>query len=248
MPRGGETCLYLPRLKEGDDPNAFSRHIRVSYEDLESLFHLSLKDAAREIGLCPTTFKKACRRHHLEKWPSRQKDRDAAIARRNAQTDSVVAAIRTQHHAPVSTPAAPTLQTEAHQAKRAVTVSCTSPVWYAGADAWRHTFGIPFSSIVSSSSSVRPSSELHQDCVKPLEMGPPSSGAVVSSAAPEGLLQLASMALDTRSCGHARYAGPASFPARERSCVEAVMAYLDRGCPISEADVESMLSDDDELQ
>ena len=31
---------------------------------------------------------------------------------------------------------------------------------------------------------------------------------------------------------------------QERSCVEAVMEYLDLGCPISEADIESMLADD----
>jgi hypothetical protein len=33
-------------------------------------------------------------------------------------------------------------------------------------------------------------------------------------------------------------------PPRERSCVEAVMDYLDRGCSISEAELESMLSDE----
>ena len=34
-------------------------------------------------------------------------------------------------------------------------------------------------------------------------------------------------------------------PPGERSCVEAVMEYLALGCPISEADVESMVADDD---
>ncbi|KAJ1479482.1 hypothetical protein T484DRAFT_1902737 [Baffinella frigidus] len=37
-------------------------------------------------------------------------------------------------------------------------------------------------------------------------------------------------------------------PPRERSCVEAVMEYLALECSISEADVESMLSNDDEFQ
>ena len=37
-------------------------------------------------------------------------------------------------------------------------------------------------------------------------------------------------------------------PPREPSCVEAVMDYLDVGCPISRADVESMLSNDASFQ
>jgi hypothetical protein len=205
MPQKGGSCLFLPRLKEGEDPNVF-RHIRVSYEALEALFHLPLKDAAREIGLCPTTFKKACRHFDLQKWPARQMDREAAIARMNAQTDGVDAAIRPLHQEPVCAPDAPTLQTEVHLAKNAVTVSCPSPAWHDGSSAWRHTShsGFPFSSAASSSSNVRSSSELHRGCATSLEAGPP----------------------------------------RELSCVEAVMEYLDLGRPISEADVESMLSDD----
>ena len=258
----------MPRRKEGEDPNA-PRHISVSYEALEGLFHLPLTDAAREIGLCPTTFKKACRRFDLEQWPFRQKQGRIPFARMASQTDGVDAAFRSLHQDPVCAPAAPTLQTtEAHQAMRAVTVSCTPPVWHDGG---------------------------------------------FSSAAPQGLLQQVSMALDTRSYGEARHAGPAfelfapldapsfidtlttgrvgigvsqpcpfpvwrdtlSFgvplssmasssshgrtssklqrdrampletgPPRERPCVEAVMDYLDLGCPISEADVESMVSND----
>ena len=69
-----------------------TRHIRVNHKALASLFHLKLKEAAREIGLCPTTFKKACRRFGIEKWPSRRGQRDAATARRNAQTNDIDAA------------------------------------------------------------------------------------------------------------------------------------------------------------
>jgi len=76
---------------------------------------------------------------------------------------------------------------------------CPSPVW-------RDTpsSGVPLSSIASSSSHVRASSELHRDRATPLETGPPW----------------------------------------ERSCVEAVMDYLDLECSISEADLESMVSED----
>ena len=53
MPKPGTSCLFLPRRKEGEDLDGPPRHIIVSYEALEVLFHLPLKDAAREIGLCP---------------------------------------------------------------------------------------------------------------------------------------------------------------------------------------------------
>ena len=236
MPKRDRSLLFFPRQKDGEDaePGPLTRHIRVSHEVLKSLFHLKLKDAAREIGLCPTTFKKACRRFHIEKWPSRTKQRDAAIRMRKQD--------------PEYAPAAPTLQTtEVQQARRAVTVSCTAPVWHDGgfssaapqdlpqkaamafdtpfmgvpmtgpsplwhdgSRAWRDTSsaGFPFSSIASSSSNVGASSEPQRDCATPLETGPP----------------------------------------RERSCVEAVMDYLDHGCSISVVDVESMLSDDFSLQ
>jgi hypothetical protein len=39
--------------------------------------------------------------------------------------------------------------------------------------------------------------------------------------------------------------GAEAGPPREKSCGEAVMEYLALGCAISEADVESMLADDD---
>jgi len=156
--------VFLPRRKPEEGPDG-QRHIRVSYEALEGLFHLPLKDAAREIGLCPTTFKKACRRFNLEHWPFRQFQGRIPFARRTSQTDGVDAAMRTLHQDPVCATAAPTLQTtDAHQAMRAGTVSCTSPVWHDG---------------------------------------------ISSSAAPQGLLQQASMALDMRSYGEARHAGPA---------------------------------------
>ena len=284
MPKRGRSALFFPRQKEGEDaePGPLTRYIRVSYEVLEGLFHLKLKDAAREVGLCPTTFKKACRRFHLPKWPSRKGQRDAAMARRNVQTDDVESTIRSRHQEPICAPAAPTLQTtEMHHDKRAVTVSCTSPVWHDESDAWRRDtsascFAFPFNASCSSTAS----SELHADWPDPFI-------AAHSSAAPEGLLQQASAALDTRFCGEARYAGPgfqhktiapsyidslrsstyigvpipeaqpttgpcgpgampleAGQP-QEKSCGDAVMEYLALGCAISEADVESMLADDD---
>mmetsp|Transcript_53397 Transcript_53397/g.127213 ORF Transcript_53397/g.127213 Transcript_53397/m.127213 type:complete len:203 (-) Transcript_53397:77-685(-) len=173
MPKRGRSCVFFPRRKEGEhaEPGPLTRHIIVNYETLANLFHLPLKDAARELGLCPTTFKKACRCFNLERWPFRKGQSRIPLARRDST-----------------------------------------------------------SSIDSSTSTVRASSELPRDCPDPFS-------AMFSSVAPEGLLQQSSMALDTRSSGEARSAGPAfqhktfappDAPSyREQSCVEAVMEYLD---------------------
>jgi hypothetical protein len=52
MPKRGKSFVFFPRNKEGPEAEgAMTRHITVSYEDLEGLFHLPLKDAAQELGL-----------------------------------------------------------------------------------------------------------------------------------------------------------------------------------------------------
>jgi hypothetical protein len=91
MPHTRKSFLFFPRKEQGEnaEPGPSTRHIRVNRKALEGLFHLKLKDAAREIGLCSTTFKKACRRFQIDRWPSRGGQRDAADARRNAQTDAI---------------------------------------------------------------------------------------------------------------------------------------------------------------
>ena len=222
MPKWDASLLFFPRQKEGDDvePGSLMRHIRVNQGVIKGLFHLKLKDAAREIGLCPTTFKKACRRFHIEKWPSRQRQRDAVIGMR--------------HQEPGCAPAAPTLQTtEVHQDNRAVTASCNSHGWHDEFIAWKNTsdFSVAFSSTASSSSTARASPELHGERKTVAPLDAPSNiysqiyspcGGDQSGATP-----------------------PEAGPAQKQSCVEAVMDCLALGCSISEADVESMLSSDD---
>mmetsp|Transcript_62831 Transcript_62831/g.148835 ORF Transcript_62831/g.148835 Transcript_62831/m.148835 type:complete len:181 (-) Transcript_62831:98-640(-) len=44
-------------------------HVCVYRDDLQQMFHLPLAEAACQIGLCETTFKKVCRRLGLEQWP-----------------------------------------------------------------------------------------------------------------------------------------------------------------------------------
>jgi hypothetical protein len=199
----GRSFSFFPRRKEGEDPETpLTRHVSVTYETLEALFHLPLKDAARELCLCQTTFKKACRSFNIEEWPFRKGRGRIPLAREDSQTDGVDAAIGTLHQEPVCAPVPPTLETtEVHQAMRAVTVSCSSPGWYYagsgheydGSSSPRNTSALsfPFSANDSCRSTV-----------------PDPFGAGFSSA-PQGLLQQASMAFDTRSCGEARHAGPA---------------------------------------
>jgi hypothetical protein len=210
------------------------RHIFVEYSDLAGLFHLPLKDAAREIGLCQTTFKKACRHHDIARWP--------------------YSAIRTQHQESVHALAAPALQEmEVHRAKRVNTMSADPPPWHDGSIAKAHCF--PYSATDFSSSTVRASSQNRRDY-------PVSYGEDLSSSAPEGPLHQSPLALDAGRVfigvslpmpGGRPTMGPRggeeggampleASPPWERSCAEAVMDYLDG--PSVSSDLASLLGSD----
>ena len=132
--------MFFPRRNQGEDavPGHLTRPVSVNYEALESLFHLPLKDAAREMGLCPTTFKKACRRFSVDVWPFRKGQSRIPIARRSTQTDDH------RHQDNV-------------KKGEAASVYCASPVWHDGSTAWMNR-SFSFSSTASSSSTVRASS------------------------------------------------------------------------------------------
>jgi hypothetical protein len=66
--------VIFPRRKHTDDTDAVTvrRPVRVTREILNGMVHLPISKAASRVGLCPTTFKKACRAVGIHVWPYRR--------------------------------------------------------------------------------------------------------------------------------------------------------------------------------
>jgi hypothetical protein len=64
--------IYPRRKKFSQSSDDINRPVQLSRKHLESLMHLPIPSACKEVGVCATTFKKACRRQGIHCWPYRR--------------------------------------------------------------------------------------------------------------------------------------------------------------------------------
>ncbi|EKX36588.1 hypothetical protein GUITHDRAFT_117244 [Guillardia theta CCMP2712] len=63
------TVKIFPRRKKGEDDSVPREPIYISLELLSRYFHLKQEEVASALGVSLTSFKGACRRVGLKKWP-----------------------------------------------------------------------------------------------------------------------------------------------------------------------------------